>query len=141
MPTSITSLRPARSASLPNTTVVAVCDQQERREHPAIERQAAKLADDLRHGGRDDGRFDGDHEIGRHDGDEHKRTVSREGIICDSWEVARHFNGQIAVSPNRVRVMRAFSRAVWRAAGQAERNAAQKSAYTETCAFRPSPIP
>ena len=53
--------------------------QKERREHPAVERQAAELADDLRHGGGDDRRFDRDHEIRRHDGGEHKRTVSRQG--------------------------------------------------------------
>ena len=52
--------------------------QQERREYPAVKRQAAELADDLRHGGGDDGRFDRDHEIRGHYGGEHKRPVSRE---------------------------------------------------------------
>ena len=53
--------------------------QKKRGEHPTIERQPAQLADNLRHGGRDDGRLDRDHEIRRHNGGEHKRTVSRQG--------------------------------------------------------------
>ena len=53
--------------------------QKKRREHPAVKRQAAELADDLRHGGGDDRRFDRDHEIRRHNGGEHKGTVSRQG--------------------------------------------------------------
>ena len=81
--------------------------QKERREHPAVERQAAELRHDLRHGGRDDRGFDRDHEIRRHHGGEHQRAVSRQGESSGtSWEVARHFNGETVLSPNRVRVMR-----------------------------------
>ena len=54
--------------------------QKERREHPAVKRQSTELADDLRHGGGYDRRFDRDHKIRRHNGGEHKRSVSRGGI-------------------------------------------------------------
>ena len=48
-------------------------------EHPAIELEAAELRRDLRHGGRNDGRLDGDHKIRRHHRGEDKRAMRREG--------------------------------------------------------------
>ena len=73
--------------------------QEEGREHPAIEGQAAELADDLRHGGRDDRRFDRDHEIRRHHGGEHERSVSGKGVHRNSWEVASVFKAEGATAP------------------------------------------
>jgi len=42
--------------------------QQERRKHPRVIGEAAEVADDARHGCRDDGGFDRHHEVGEHDG-------------------------------------------------------------------------
>jgi hypothetical protein len=50
--------------------------EQERREDPGIEVQVAEPAGNLRHGGRDDGGLDGDHEHGRHDGGQHERAAA-----------------------------------------------------------------
>ena len=76
IPESMTALRPLASESFPNTIVIAVWGEEERREHPAVQLQPAEPADDLRHGGGDDRRLDRDHEIRRHDGGEHERPMS-----------------------------------------------------------------
>ena len=79
IPTSMTRLRPARSDELAEHHRRCGLGEQEGGEDPAIERQAAELGHDLRHRGRDDRRFDRDHEIRRHDGGEHQWTVRRWG--------------------------------------------------------------
>ena len=79
MPDRITFLRPEQVGELAEHDGGRGLGQQERGEHPAIELQAAELADDLRHRGRDDRRLDGDHEIRRDHGSEHERAMGRKG--------------------------------------------------------------
>ena len=143
MPTSITSLAADEIGELSEHHGGRRLRQQERREHPAVERQAAELADDLRHGGGDDRRFDRDHEIRRHNGGEHERTVSRgRNSSLISWEVARHSKGKPVRSPNRVRVKRAFSPSVSRALHQAGLpRSAWRRPTQKRVASRPFPNP